>query len=137
MSQYIATLDYYNNNFPLVSPMYTSSECPFGINLNPLFDVKIGQEYKVIVTTYAGLYRYRVGDVLRVSGYRNKAPQFNFIHLENVILSIDTNKTDEFEVQNAVKNATSNLMPFDARVTEYTSYAILPPFQAIMSYSGS
>ncbi|KAL3503355.1 hypothetical protein ACH5RR_037804 [Cinchona calisaya] len=172
MSQYIPTLDYYSNGLPLVCTMYASSECFFGVNLNPLCkpsevaytliptlgyfeflpvhrnngvtncismpkslnekeqqelvdlaDVKLGQEYELVVTTYAGLYRYRVGDVLRVAGFKNKAPQFNFICRKNVILSIDSDKTDEVELQNAVKNAVSHLVPFDAQVTDYTSYA--------------
>lgn len=128
MSQYIPTLDYYSNGLPLVCTMYASSECYFGINLNPLckpsevsytlipnlayfeflpvhrsncatnpismpkslsekeqqelvdlVDVKLGQEYELVVTTYSGLYRYRVGDVLRVAGFKNKAPLFNFM----------------------------------------------------------
>ncbi|KAI3466187.1 hypothetical protein Pfo_022850 [Paulownia fortunei] len=88
-----------------------------------LVDVKLGQEYELVVTTYAGLYRYRVGDVLRVAGFKNNAPQFNFICRKNVVLSIDSDKTDEVELQNAVKNAITHLMPFGARLTEYTSYA--------------
>ena len=72
---------------------------------------------------HSGLYRYRVGDVLRVAGFKNKAPQFNFICRKNVVLSIDSDKTDEVELQNAVKNAVSHLVPFDAQVTDYTSYA--------------
>lgn len=63
-----------------------------------------------------------MGDVLRVAGFKNNAPQFNFICRKNVVLSIDSDKTDEVELQNAVKNAVSqHLMPFDARVSEYTS----------------
>lgn len=72
---------------------------------------------------FAGLYRYRVGDVLRVAGFKNKAPQFTFICRKNVVLSIDSDKTDEVELQNAVKNAVNHLVPFDAAVAEYTSYA--------------
>ncbi|XP_022877558.1 indole-3-acetic acid-amido synthetase GH3.6-like [Olea europaea var. sylvestris] len=172
MSQYIPTLDYYSNGLPLVCTMYASSECYFGVNLNPLckpsevsytliptmayfeflpvhknndttnsvplskslsekeqqelvdlVDVKLGQDYELVVTTYAGLYRYRVGDVLRVAGFKNSAPQFNFICRKNVVLSIDSDKTDEVELQNAVKNAVSHLIPFDAHLIEYTSYA--------------
>lgn len=88
-----------------------------------LVDVKLGQEYELVVTTYAGLYRYRVGDVLRVAGFKNKAPQFNFICRKNVVLSIDSDKTDEVELQNAVKNAVNHLVPFDATIADYTSYA--------------
>ncbi|KAL3652506.1 hypothetical protein CASFOL_002187 [Castilleja foliolosa] len=173
MSQYIPTLDYYSDGLPLVCTMYASSECYFGVNLNPLckpsdvsytlipnmcyyeflpvhrnnngvsdsiampkslnekeqqelvdlVDVKLGLEYELVVTTYAGLYRYRVGDVLRVAGFKNNAPQFNFVCRKNVVLSIDTDKTDEVELQNAVRNAVTHLKPFDARLTEYTSYA--------------
>ncbi|KFK27060.1 hypothetical protein AALP_AA8G329100 [Arabis alpina] len=88
-----------------------------------LVDVKLGQEYELVVTTYAGLYRYRVGDVLRVAGFKNNAPQFSFICRKNVALSIDADKTDEVELQNAVKNAVTHLVPFDATLSEYTSYA--------------
>ncbi|KAH7576820.1 hypothetical protein JRO89_XS01G0156900 [Xanthoceras sorbifolium] len=174
MSQYIPTLDFYSNGLPLVCTMYASSECYFGLNLNPLckpnevsytliptmayfeflpvnrknglsnsistgakslnemqddqqlvdlVDVKLGQEYELVVTTYAGLYRYRVGDILKVAGFRNKAPQFNFVCRKNVALSIDSDKTDEDELQNAVKNAANHLSPFDATLIEYTSYA--------------
>ncbi|KAL5737849.1 hypothetical protein ACOSP7_030610 [Xanthoceras sorbifolium] len=172
MSQYIPTLDFYSNGLPLVCTMYASSECYFGVNLNPLckpsevsytlvptmayfeflpvhrnngvtnsismpkslnekkqqelvdlVDVKLGQEYELVVTTYAGLYRYRVGDVLRVVGFKNRAPQFKFICRKNVVLSIDSDKTDEVELQNAVKNAENHLVPFDATLAEYTSYA--------------
>uniref|UniRef100_M1CC64 Indole-3-acetic acid-amido synthetase GH3.6 n=1 Tax=Solanum tuberosum TaxID=4113 RepID=M1CC64_SOLTU len=88
-----------------------------------LVDVEIDQEYELVVTTYSGLYRYRMGDVLRVAGYKNNAPKFNFIRRENVILSIDSDKTNELELQNAVKNAANDLMPFDAHVIDYISYA--------------
>ncbi|CAK8575516.1 unnamed protein product [Lathyrus sativus] len=64
-------------------------------HLVDLVDVELGQEYELVVTTYAGLYRYRVGDILRVAGFKNKAPQFNFICRKNVVLSIDSEKTDE------------------------------------------
>ncbi|KAJ4839053.1 hypothetical protein Tsubulata_037794 [Turnera subulata] len=182
MSQYIPTLDYYSNGLPLVCTMYASSECYFGVNLNPLckpnevsytliptmayfeflpvhrnngvtnsismpkslnekeqqelvdlVDVKLGQEYELVVTTYAGvqrcflrmfvanfssirLYCYRLGDVLRVAGFKNKALQFNFICRKIVVLSFDSDKTDEVELQNAVKNAVSHLVPFDANL---------------------
>ncbi|CAO2836002.1 unnamed protein product [Amaranthus hypochondriacus] len=173
MAQYIPTLDYYSNGLPLVCTMYGSSECYFGLNLNPickpsevtytliptmgyfeflpvqrningvtnsismpksltdkeqqdlveLTDVKLGHEYELVITTYAGLYRYRVGDILRVAGFKNKAPQFSFVCRKNVVLSIDSDKTDEVELHNAVKNGVTHLQPFDTILVEYTSYA--------------
>lgn len=88
-----------------------------------LADVEVGKEYELVITTYAGLYRYRVGDILRVTGYHNSAPQFKFIRRKNVLLSIDSDKTDEAELQKAIENASLLLKEYDTSVVEYTSYA--------------
>ncbi|KAK1295316.1 Indole-3-acetic acid-amido synthetase GH3.17 [Acorus calamus] len=174
MAQYIPMLEFYSGGLPLVSTMYASSECYFGINLRPLddpadvsytllpnmayfeflavdhekdggdgrcngvvkeeeeeeekvvvdlVDVKVGRYYELIVTTFTGLYRYRVGDILMVTGFHNSAPQFRFVHRRNVVLSIDTDKTNEEDLLKAVTNAKLILEPFDLILTEYTSYA--------------
>ncbi|KAF2321004.1 hypothetical protein GH714_032581 [Hevea brasiliensis] len=163
MAQYIPTLDYYSGGLPLACTMYASSECYFGLNLNPmckpsevsytimpnmayfeflphephsagltcdsppklvdLVDVELGKEYELVITTYAGLCRYRVGDILRVTGFHNSAPQFHFVRRKNVLLSIDSDKTDEAELQKAVENASQLLREYNTSVVEYTSYA--------------
>ncbi|KAF5745571.1 Auxin-responsive GH3 family protein [Tripterygium wilfordii] len=163
MAQYIPTLNYYSGGLPLACTMYASSECYFGLNLNPmskpsevsytimpnmayfeflphesnspeltresppklvdLADVEVGKEYELVITTYAGLSRYRVGDILRVTGFHNSAPQFHFVRRKNVLLSIDSDKTDEAELQTAVDNASKLLREFNTSVVEYTSYA--------------
>ncbi|KAL3346389.1 hypothetical protein AABB24_025037 [Solanum stoloniferum] len=164
MAQYIPTLDYYSGGLPKVCTMYASSECYFGLNLNPmckpsqvcytimpnmgyfefiphdpvnpvqisrespphlvdLADVEIGKEYELVITTYAGLCRYRVGDILQVTGFHNSAPQFKFVRRKNVLLSIDSDKTDESELQTAIENATALLHPYDTTLVEYTSFA--------------
>ncbi|XP_076934345.1 putative indole-3-acetic acid-amido synthetase GH3.1 [Bidens hawaiensis] len=159
MAQYIPTLDYYSGGLLKVCTMYASSECYFGINLNPLCDpsevsytilpnmayfeflpcdphsgltsdnnslvdlvnVEIGKEYELVITTYA-LYRYRVGDVLRVAGFHNSAPKFHFVRRKDALLSIDSDKTTEPELQHAINNASKLLNRFDTNVVEYTSY---------------
>ncbi|XP_057481786.1 probable indole-3-acetic acid-amido synthetase GH3.1 [Actinidia eriantha] len=88
-----------------------------------LVDVEVGKEYELVITTYAGLCRYRVGDILRVTGFHNSAPQFEFVRRKNVLLSIDSDKTDEAELQKAIENASVLLREFDTSVVEYTSYA--------------
>ncbi|KAL8143711.1 hypothetical protein V2J09_016743 [Rumex salicifolius] len=161
MAQYIPTLDFYSGGLPLACTMYASSECYFGINLNPickpaqvsytimpnmayfeflpmgqpdgpagsrlepvdLVNVEVGKEYELVITTYAGLYRYRVGDILRVTGFHNSAPQFHFVRRKNVLLSIDADKTDEAELQRAVGSASELLLPYHTSVVEYTSHA--------------
>ncbi|EMS62204.1 hypothetical protein TRIUR3_05520 [Triticum urartu] len=85
--------------------------------------VEAGRVYEVVVTTYTGLNRYRVGDVLRVSGFHNAAPQFQFVRRQNVLLSVETDKTDEAELQRAVERAAELLRLHGASVAEYTSRA--------------
>ncbi|KAL9300389.1 putative GH3 family protein [Arabidopsis thaliana] len=88
-----------------------------------LADVEVGKEYELVITTYAGLNRYRVGDILQVTGFYNSAPQFKFVRRKNVLLSIESDKTDEAELQSAVENASLLLGEQGTRVIEYTSYA--------------
>ncbi|CAL9204922.1 unnamed protein product [Musa hybrid cultivar] len=91
--------------------------------LADLAGVEVGKEYELVITTYAGLYRYRVGDILLVTGFHNAAPQFRFVRRKNVLLSIESDKTDEAELQRAVERASELLRPWCASVVEYTSQA--------------
>lgn len=88
-----------------------------------LVEVKLGHYYELIVTTFTGLYRYRVGDILMVTGFYNNAPQFRFVHRRNVVLSIDTDKTNEEDLLKAVTRAKVLLEPLGFLLTEYTSFA--------------
>ncbi|KAK9049319.1 hypothetical protein SSX86_019071 [Deinandra increscens subsp. villosa] len=87
-----------------------------------LADLELGKEYELVISTYSGLCRYRVGDILRVTGFHNSAPQFKFIRRKNVLLSIDADKTDETELQLAIERASELLKEFNTAVVEYTSY---------------
>ncbi|XP_048441812.1 putative indole-3-acetic acid-amido synthetase GH3.9 [Pyrus x bretschneideri] len=88
-----------------------------------LVQLSLGCYYELVVTTFAGLYRHRVGDVLQVTGFHNKAPQFRFICRRNVVLSIDTDKTNEEDLHKSVSVAKKLLEPFNALLVEYTSHA--------------
>ncbi|KAL1542653.1 putative indole-3-acetic acid-amido synthetase GH3.9 [Salvia divinorum] len=89
-----------------------------------LVDVKLGSYYELVVTTFSGLYRYRIGDVLQVTGFHNEAPQFRFICRRNVVLSIDNDKTNEEDLHRSITAAARRLLePRHALLVEYTSYA--------------
>ncbi|CAN6477806.1 unnamed protein product [Victoria cruziana] len=163
MAQYIPRFNFYSGNLPLVNNLYGSSECVFGLNLNPfnkpedvaytimpnlaffeflpimpaddinhmvqqepvdLAHVEVGKEYEIMVTTYSGLYRYKVGDILRVVKFYNKAPEFQIVGRRNVCLSIDMDKTEETDVQKAIAAAElTHLVPHNIKVLDYTCYS--------------
>ncbi|KAK4792616.1 hypothetical protein SAY86_023051 [Trapa natans] len=87
-----------------------------------LVDVRPGHYYELILTTLTGLYRYRVGDILMVTGFHNKAPKFRFVQRGNVVLSIDMDKTSEEDLLNAVTKAKERLEQLGLLLAEYTSY---------------
>ncbi|OMO92466.1 GH3 auxin-responsive promoter [Corchorus olitorius] len=88
-----------------------------------LVDVKLGQCYEVVVTTFTGLYRYRVGDILKVTGFHNTTPQFGFVERQGVVLCIDAEMTSEDTLLKAVTQATHHIERLGIILMDYTSYA--------------
>ncbi|XP_010521407.1 PREDICTED: indole-3-acetic acid-amido synthetase GH3.17-like [Tarenaya hassleriana] len=159
MAQYVPMVNFYGGGLPLVSAIYGSSECFFGINLDllcklsdvsytiipnsayfefleinrnenetghgqlvDLVDVKIGHRYEPVVTTFTGLYRYRVGDVLQATGFHNNTPMFQVVGRQKVALSIDLDKTYEEDLEKAVTLAKRLLEEHNIMLTDFTSY---------------
>ncbi|KAK8339345.1 hypothetical protein V6Z12_A08G028300 [Gossypium hirsutum] len=86
-----------------------------------LVNVKLGQCYEVLVTSSMGLYRYRVGDIIKVTGFHNNTPQFQFVGRQNVALGVDMERTSEADILKAVAEAKALLDPLGLILTEYTS----------------
>ncbi|CAH8305662.1 unnamed protein product [Eruca vesicaria subsp. sativa] len=86
-----------------------------------LVDVKTGHDYEPVITTFSGLYRYRLGDVLRVIGHNNNSPQFRFVGRPKVVLSIDMEKTYEEDLLKAVTKAKLLLEPHELMLIDFTS----------------
>ncbi|KNA16177.1 hypothetical protein SOVF_091500 [Spinacia oleracea] len=42
-------------------------------------EVEVGKMYEVVVTTYRGLYRYRLGDIVKVVGFYNSSLELEFV----------------------------------------------------------
>lgn len=64
-----------------------------------------GQSYEVVVTNHAGLYRYRLGDVVKVVDYCNNSPVVEFLYRKGQLLNLAGEKTQEAAVLNALKKA--------------------------------
>ncbi|XP_010266453.1 PREDICTED: jasmonic acid-amido synthetase JAR1-like [Nelumbo nucifera] len=96
---------------------YAESE-PIGLT-----QVKIGEEYEIIVTNFAGLYRYRLGDVVKVMGFHNSTPELQFVCRRNLLLSINIDKNTEKDLQLAVEAGGKLLMKkTKVEVIDFTSH---------------
>ena len=63
------------------------------------------QEYRVVLTTSAGFYRYDIGDRVRVSGYLGEAPIVEFLHRGAHVSSVTGEKLTEWQVTTAFDRA--------------------------------
>ncbi|KAK4483518.1 hypothetical protein RD792_010715 [Penstemon davidsonii] len=86
-----------------------------------LTEVTIGEEYEIIVTNFAGLYRYRLGDVVKVKGFHNSTPELQFICRRNLLLTINIDKNTEKDLQIAVEAAAKLLAEEKQEVVDFTS----------------
>ena len=58
-------------------------------------ELEIGEEYEIVITNLSGFYRYRIKDVIRVTGYYNQSPMVNFIYRKSQTMSIAGEKTNQ------------------------------------------
>ncbi|CAE6053613.1 unnamed protein product [Arabidopsis arenosa] len=111
----IPNLGYFE--FLPVSETGEGEEKPVGLT-----EVKIGEEYEVVITNYAGLYRYRLGDVVKIIGFYNNTPQLKFICRRNLILSINIDKNTERDLQLSVESAAKRLSEEKIEVIDFSSH---------------
>lgn len=72
-------------------------------------ELKVGERYEVVVTNYAGLYRYRLGDVVKVVDYYNNSSEIEFLFRKNQVLNMVAEKTNEEQLTSAIKKCMSSL----------------------------
>ncbi|CAK9156480.1 unnamed protein product [Ilex paraguariensis] len=87
-----------------------------------LTEVKVGVEYEILVTNFAGLYRYRLGDVVKVMGFHNSTPELHFVCRRNLLLNINIDKNTERDLQLAVEAAAKLLAEEKLEVVDFTSW---------------
>uniref|UniRef100_A0A5B6ZFP1 Putative Indole-3-acetic acid-amido synthetase GH3.5 isoform 1 n=1 Tax=Davidia involucrata TaxID=16924 RepID=A0A5B6ZFP1_DAVIN len=106
-----------------IDPTFLSMEAePVPVGLT---EVKVGEEYEVIVTSFAGLYRYRLGDVVKVKGFHNSTPELQFVCRGNLLLTINIDKNTEKDLQLAVEAAAKLLAEEKLEVVDFTSHVDL------------
>ncbi|XP_057792441.1 indole-3-acetic acid-amido synthetase GH3.10 [Salvia miltiorrhiza] len=89
----------------------------------PLSQVKIGQEYEIVLTTFTGLYRYRLGDVVEVAGFYRNTPKLSFICRRKLILTVNIDKNTEKDLQSVVARGSQILRSTGAELVDFTSHA--------------
>ena len=71
-----------------------------------LDELQVGHRYEVVLTTWSGLYRYRLGDIIEVIGHYKRAPLVEFMHRRGALLNICGEKTSERAAYTALLRST-------------------------------
>ncbi len=139
---YVEQLEPSLGGLPVLSPIYGSSEATVGIGLpdrpgyvivpdaayheflpldgsdRPLSQAEVeeGGEYEVVLTNFAGLWRYRLGDQVRVVGRYGQAPIVEFLQRKGQVINMVGEKTGEAQISQAFIAACRSV---GAAVTDY------------------
>ena len=85
-----------------------------------LSSLEIGKNYEVVVTTVAGLYRYRLGDIVKCVDYYNQSPMVEFLYRRGSLLNIAGEKVSEKEIFTALTETLKNLGN-ESQIVDYTT----------------
>lgn len=88
-------------------------------------DVVVGKKYELVVTNRSGLYRYRLGDVVRVVGKHEKAPVVKFCYRRNQIINVAGEKSNQQQFDMAIKRFA------ELARTEVRGYCVREDFSGI------
>ena len=85
-------------------------------NLRLVHELEVGREYEIILTQQGGLYRYRIGDGVRVTGFYQATPCLEFIGRTREVCDLVGEKLNERFVQTCL-----------ARLSQSGDFQILLP----------
>ena len=83
-------------------------------------ELKVDEMYEVIVTNYAGLYRYRLGDVIKVVDYYNNSPEIEFLYRKNQVINMVSEKTTE---EHLISSIDKTMKELKLSLIDYTTLA--------------
>ncbi len=81
--------------------------------------LKPDEDYEVIVTNLSGLYRYKIEDVVRCTGYYHESPTVKFMYRLNQVLNIAGEKTSQQMLDWSVAKTAEE---FDIGITSHSVY---------------
>ena len=82
-------------------------------------ELEIGKLYEVVVTNFSGLYRYKIKDVVKVTGYQGKIPLIQFSHRKGQLLNLGSSHITMEHLVEIIKRFEQELK---VHITDYSIY---------------
>ncbi len=103
--------------FEFIPVSEIDSDSPTTLELSSL---SIGESYEIVVTNVAGLYRYRLGDVIKCVGYYNQCPMIEFLYRQGSLLNFEYEKVSEKTIFLALTDGI-NMLGQPGKLIDYTT----------------
>uniref|UniRef100_A0A1A8N5H1 GH3 domain containing n=3 Tax=Nothobranchius TaxID=28779 RepID=A0A1A8N5H1_9TELE len=81
-------------------------------------EVKEGHSYELVVTNASGLFRYRIGDIVKLVGFHNQCPIVEFQYKRDQMLNVRGEKVSEAVFLGALKKAVAHWP--NAKLVDYS-----------------
>ncbi|MEO7386567.1 MAG: GH3 auxin-responsive promoter family protein [Gammaproteobacteria bacterium] len=85
-----------------------------------MHEVERGQCYEVVITNHAGLYRYRLGDIVRIVDFAGSTPVFEFAYRRGNVVDLVGEKTTEQHIQAAFARLARERLGGEPALTDFT-----------------
>ena len=89
--------------------------------------LEIGKKYELVVSNFSGLYRYRMEDVVQVTGMHNNTPTIEFLYRRNLGMNLANEKTTTEMVDMAAKQTADEMGNEFVGHSLYADYSTNPP----------
>lgn len=86
-----------------------------------------GKKYELVVSNFSGLYRYRMEDVVKVTGMHNNTPMIEFLYRRNLGMNLANEKTTTEMVDLAAKQTAEAMGNEFVGHSLYADYSTNPP----------
>ncbi len=109
---------------PLINEVFFEFEDQAG-QIYKLHQIKLGKEYTLIISQKGGLYRYRIGDRIRVTHFYHKTPCLEFLGRDRSISDLVGEKLSEPFVQTILEDLSlettffKTLVPVNQPIAHY------------------
>ncbi len=108
-------------------------DAPDGASPLTMDQIEQGKEYEMIVTNHSGLYRYRLEDVVKVTGKLNNSPKVEFMYRLNLGMNIANEKTSTQMIDWCAKEiAADKGVEFEGH-SFYEDYSTTPPHYVMLA----
>ncbi len=89
--------------------------------------LELGKKYELVVSNFSGLYRYRMEDVVQVTGMHNNTPTIEFLYRRNLGMNLANEKTTTEMVDMAAKQTADEMGNEFVGHSLYADYSTNPP----------